>query len=121
MIVNYGWDQCLAAIPRRAARYTGIAYPKNGLHHDGRPNSVTPAAAFARYPKRAPGTVTFIRRAAPAFLRQISKEYSRETLPAPNHPDPKTWPNQGLHATWLGHSTTLLKLDGFTILTDPVF
>jgi L-ascorbate metabolism protein UlaG (beta-lactamase superfamily) len=25
-----------------------------------------------------------------------------------------------LHAAWLGHSTVLLKLDGFTILTDPV-
>jgi L-ascorbate metabolism protein UlaG (beta-lactamase superfamily) len=31
------------------------------------------------------------------------------------------WPDQGLHAAWLGHSTVLLKLDGFTILTDPVF
>jgi L-ascorbate metabolism protein UlaG (beta-lactamase superfamily) len=25
-----------------------------------------------------------------------------------------------LHAAWLGHSTVLLKIDGFTILTDPV-
>ena len=31
------------------------------------------------------------------------------------------WPNVGLHAAWLGHSTVLLKVDGFTILTDPVF
>ena len=28
---------------------------------------------------------------------------------------------QGLHAAWLGHSTVLLKIDGYTILTDPVF
>jgi L-ascorbate metabolism protein UlaG (beta-lactamase superfamily) len=27
----------------------------------------------------------------------------------------------GLHAAWLGHSTVLIKLDGVTILTDPVF
>lgn len=27
----------------------------------------------------------------------------------------------GLHAAWLGHSTVLLKIDGFVILTDPVF
>jgi L-ascorbate metabolism protein UlaG (beta-lactamase superfamily) len=27
----------------------------------------------------------------------------------------------GVHATWIGHSTVLLRLDGFTILTDPVF
>jgi L-ascorbate metabolism protein UlaG (beta-lactamase superfamily) len=26
-----------------------------------------------------------------------------------------------LHAAWIGHSTVLLKIDGFTILTDPVF
>ena len=27
----------------------------------------------------------------------------------------------GLQAVWLGHSTALLRLDGITILTDPVF
>jgi len=26
-----------------------------------------------------------------------------------------------LYAAWLGHSTVLLRMDGFTILTDPVF
>ena len=26
-----------------------------------------------------------------------------------------------MHAAWLGHTTVLLKMDGFTILTDPVF
>ena len=26
-----------------------------------------------------------------------------------------------MHAAWLGHSTVLLKIDGTTILTDPVF
>jgi L-ascorbate metabolism protein UlaG (beta-lactamase superfamily) len=31
------------------------------------------------------------------------------------------WPDQGLHAAWYGHSTVLIKVDGFTILTDPVF
>jgi len=31
------------------------------------------------------------------------------------------WPDTGLHAAWLGHSTVLLKVDGTTILTDPVF
>ncbi|MDQ2948079.1 MAG: MBL fold metallo-hydrolase, partial [Acidobacteriota bacterium] len=30
------------------------------------------------------------------------------------------WPDTGLHAAWLGHSTVLLKVNGFTILTDPV-
>lgn len=36
-------------------------------------------------------------------------------------PDPHRWPDHGLFAAWLGHSTVLLKIDGFTILTDPVF
>lgn len=36
-------------------------------------------------------------------------------------PDPHRWPDRGLFAAWLGHSTVLLKIDGFTILTDPVF
>jgi L-ascorbate metabolism protein UlaG (beta-lactamase superfamily) len=44
----------------------------------------------------------------------------RRMAPAPFVPHPKAWPDQGLHAAWLGHSTVLLKLDGFTILTDPI-
>ena len=42
-------------------------------------------------------------------------------LPAPNRPNPKSWTDRGLHAAWIGHSTVLLKIDGATILTDPVF
>jgi L-ascorbate metabolism protein UlaG (beta-lactamase superfamily) len=33
----------------------------------------------------------------------------------------RTRVNSGLRVTWLGHSTVLLEIDGFTILTDPVF
>jgi L-ascorbate metabolism protein UlaG (beta-lactamase superfamily) len=51
----------------------------------------------------------------------LSKEYKRDILPAPNRPHPKTWPDYGLHAAWLGHTSVILKLDGFTIITDPVF
>ena len=51
----------------------------------------------------------------------MSKECTRDITPAPYHPHPKSWPDTGLHAAWLGHSTVLLKVDGFTILTDPVF
>jgi len=40
--------------------------------------------------------------------------------PSPFLPDRKHWPEQGLHAAWLGHSTVLLKIDGFTVLTDPI-
>lgn len=70
---------------------------------------------------RAPETARFLRRAAPAFLHEISRDYHRESLPAPARPNPAIWPDTGLHAAWLGHSTVLLKVDGITILTDPVF
>lgn len=70
---------------------------------------------------RAPETARFLRRAAPAFFREISKDYKRESMPAPLSPRPKLWPHRGLQAAWLGHSTVLLMLDGFTIVTDPVF
>ncbi|HLH05288.1 MAG TPA: MBL fold metallo-hydrolase [Bryobacteraceae bacterium] len=68
-----------------------------------------------------PETARFLRRAAPAFFREMAKEYRRETAPAPLRPEPLLWPDTGLHAAWLGHSTVLLKIDGFTVLTDPVF
>jgi L-ascorbate metabolism protein UlaG (beta-lactamase superfamily) len=38
-----------------------------------------------------------------------------------SHPRPLLWPDRGLHAAWIGHSTVLFKIDGFTVLTDPVF
>ena len=33
----------------------------------------------------------------------------------------RTTPSNGLRVTWLGHSTVLLELDGYRVLTDPVF
>ncbi|MDQ2777916.1 MAG: MBL fold metallo-hydrolase [Acidobacteriota bacterium] len=81
----------------------------------------TPKATFSRRVARAPETARFLRRAAPAFLKELSKEYKRETISSPKIPRPDLWPEHGLHAAWLGHSTVLLKVDGFTILTDPVF
>jgi L-ascorbate metabolism protein UlaG (beta-lactamase superfamily) len=58
---------------------------------------------------------------APRILRQLSRENARHIMPAPFTPDPSLWPDTGLHAAWLGHSTVLLKIDGVTVITDPVF
>ncbi|MFB3779783.1 MAG: MBL fold metallo-hydrolase, partial [Bryobacteraceae bacterium] len=58
---------------------------------------------------------------APRFWQQYAREMRRPILPPPAHPRPERWPDHGLHAAWLGHSTVLIKVDGFTILTDPVF
>jgi L-ascorbate metabolism protein UlaG (beta-lactamase superfamily) len=58
---------------------------------------------------------------APAFWKQFSAEMKRPIRPAPVTPDPSKWPDRGLYAAWLGHTTVLMKVDGTTILTDPVF
>ena len=67
------------------------------------------------------GLGTFAYRAAPTFWKQYSRDLKRDVPPAPHRPDPRAWPDRGLHAAWLGHTTVLLKIDGTTILTDPVF
>jgi len=67
----------------------------------------------------AAGAVAY--RTAPAFWQQYARELGRPVDPPPERPDPKLWPDRGIHAAWIGHSTVLLKIDGFTIVTDPVF
>jgi L-ascorbate metabolism protein UlaG (beta-lactamase superfamily) len=54
--------------------------------------------------------------------RTVRIQYNRgyPITPSPENPNPKLWPDRGLYAAWLGHATVLLKLDGMTILTDPV-
>jgi len=52
--------------------------------------------------------------------RRYRSERERAVLPAPYVPHPKKWTDGGLHAAWLGHSTVLIKIDGYTILTDPI-
>ncbi len=60
-------------------------------------------------------------KAAPMFWRQFANELGHPILAAPHHPGIAAWPDSGIHAAWLGHATVFLKIDGFTILTDPVF
>lgn len=62
-----------------------------------------------------------IYRSAPSFWQQYAREFRRPIDPPPRRPHPSAWPDAGLHAAWLGHSTVLVKIDGFTFLTDPVF
>jgi L-ascorbate metabolism protein UlaG (beta-lactamase superfamily) len=67
------------------------------------------------------GAGTLLYRAAPAFWQQYARDIGRPILKPSEHPDPQRWPDRGLHVAWLGHSTLLLKIEGTTILTDPVF
>lgn len=44
--------------------------------------------------------------------------------PLPSADPSSTWtrrPDSGLRATWLGHSTVLVEIDGVRVLTDPVW
>ncbi|HNY42763.1 MAG TPA: MBL fold metallo-hydrolase [Bryobacteraceae bacterium] len=60
-------------------------------------------------------------RVSPTFWRQYFNELGRDVAPPSAIPKVRQWTDRGLYAAWLGHSTVLLRLDGFTILTDPVF
>jgi L-ascorbate metabolism protein UlaG (beta-lactamase superfamily) len=64
---------------------------------------------------------TLARRGIPLLWEQYASERKRPLTTAPFTPNPARWSDAGLYAAWLGHSTVLLKLDGVTILTDPVF
>jgi L-ascorbate metabolism protein UlaG (beta-lactamase superfamily) len=59
--------------------------------------------------------------AAPTFWSRYFIELKRPVELPPESPNPDRWPETGLHAAWIGHATVLLKCDGFTILTDPIF
>lgn len=67
------------------------------------------------------GVAAGLYRASPAFWRNLPAEMRRPILTPLHFPSPKRWPDTGLHAAWLGHATVLLKIDGYHILTDPVF
>jgi len=56
------------------------------------------------------------------FLRQNNGQVPPAPLPSVDPRPP--WlaaPGSGLRATWLGHSTVLLEMDGHRVLTDPVW
>src|ERR1700690_1844881 len=59
--------------------------------------------------------------AAPLFWRRFAEDRKRPIEPAPYIPRIARWSGNGVQATWIGHSTVLIRVDGFTILTDPVF
>ena len=51
-------------------------------------------------------------------------ERRRPAAPLPSLDPREHWtkrPDSGLRATWLGHSTVLIEIDGFHVLTDPVW
>ena len=56
------------------------------------------------------------------FLCGGTRRVPKGPLPSVNPAD--AWhkpPDTGLRATWLGHSTVLIEIDGLRVLTDPVW
>src|ERR1700719_4307125 len=63
----------------------------------------------------------FALRAGPILWQRMAEDRKRSVKLSPRVPHFSAWPQQGLQAAWIGHSTVLIRMDGFTILTDPVF
>lgn len=64
---------------------------------------------------------TFVYRVGPRLIRRLSED-ARRPVESPRYsPNVAAWPDKGLQATWVGHSTVILRIDGFLIVTDPVF
>ncbi|MDX1950794.1 MAG: MBL fold metallo-hydrolase [Verrucomicrobiota bacterium] len=57
---------------------------------------------------------------ASRFLRARAAEIAKPALNAGHKPDPNSWSDHELTASWLGHSTVLINFFGVNILTDPV-
>ncbi len=65
-------------------------------------------------------------RSSPPTIRDFLFGGDRRTPggPLPAHDPRAAWlkaPDTGLRATWLGHSSVLLEMDGARVLTDPVW
>lgn len=71
--------------------------------------------------RKARTFVEFALSAGPILWRRMAEDRKRAVLRSPRIPRLAPWPQEGLQAVWIGHSTVFIRIDGFTILTDPVF
>ncbi len=71
--------------------------------------------------EKARALAQFVVRAGPMLWNRMSEDRKRLVMPAPQTPRLTAWLGKGVQAAWIGHSTVLIGIDGFTILTDPVF
>jgi L-ascorbate metabolism protein UlaG (beta-lactamase superfamily) len=69
----------------------------------------------------AAGLGAWIYSQAPRFWNQMALEIGQPIDTPASQPVWKSWEQGGLHLAWLGHSTVLIQIDGFNILTDPIF
>jgi L-ascorbate metabolism protein UlaG (beta-lactamase superfamily) len=69
------------------------------------------------------GGVSTIFKVGPRFFTG-TRSRSPQRPPGPFQTDPRTYmtpPQSGLRVTWFGHSSSLVEIDGVTILIDPVW
>jgi len=69
------------------------------------------------------GGFSVIIKVAPRFIFKGAAQSPKSPL-GPFHTDPKiftTAPRSGLRITWMGHSTSLIEIDGIRLLIDPVW
>jgi L-ascorbate metabolism protein UlaG (beta-lactamase superfamily) len=78
-------------------------------------------AAILNTARKARALGEFAFRAGPILWQRMAEDRRRSVQPAPRVPRIADWSAKGIHAAWIGHSTVLIRVDGFTILTDPVF
>ena len=62
----------------------------------------------------------FVFNAAPILWQRLSEDRKRLVEASPNVPRIGAWPGEGVHAAWIGLSTVLIRVDGFTITVDDV-
>jgi L-ascorbate metabolism protein UlaG (beta-lactamase superfamily) len=93
----------------RLERMKASARFKDGTFHNTLP--VTPGL------KKGTGVSTF-----KEFMCGGQRRVPKGLLPVVDPREPWVRPvESGLRATWLGHSTVLLEIDGLRVLTDPVW
>jgi L-ascorbate metabolism protein UlaG (beta-lactamase superfamily) len=65
-----------------------------------------------------------------SFWQTMTQWFSGDQIRVPKSPPPivrldnksfRQPPTSGLRITWLGHNTVMIEIDGYRILTDPVF
>lgn len=104
------------ALFSRAPQGLRLERMKASAQHDGE-------RFVNRYPSSVPDAA--LTEQMPGILKMLSHGDDREPVAALPSLDPRgvwTKPAEtGLRATWLGHSTVLLEIDGRFVLTDPVW
>src|SRR5215467_1929496 len=64
-----------------------------------------------------------LRKALPTYLNNKEEKFPK-IAPGPFRTDARVYaapPQSGLRITWIGHSSTLMEIDGMRILLDPVW